>query len=388
MLNFEYQNPTKIIFGKGTFAKAGEEASKLGKRVLICTGTGAIRRMGLIDRLEKNLKANGLEVFLLEGIQPNPKITSVYEGIDICKKNNVDLILAIGGGSTIDCAKAIATGALCDGDVWEFYASKKDDVTKALPLGTILTLPATGTEMNGNSVVSKWDTKEKLFIYGPAIFPKFSILDPELTFSIPQNHTVYGVVDIIVHVLEQYFTHTLETPMLDRFGEGIILTLIENIYKVLENPSDYDARANIMFCGTMGNSHLIGLGKDQDWASHMIEHELSAIYDISHGAGLAIIYPNWMKYAMKADYGKFAQFAQRVFGVETKNRGEEEIAVEGAEKMREFFNSIGAPSKLAEVGIGEENLALMAERCVRFGVVGGYMQLKEEDVLNILKMSL
>jgi alcohol dehydrogenase len=388
MLNFEYQNPTKIFFGKGMVSKAGEEAKKLGNRVLLCTGAGAIKNTGLHERVENDLKAKGIEVFKLEDIQPNPKITSVYEGIKICKDNKVDFVFGLGGGSTIDCAKAIATGVLCDGDIWEFYAQKRDDVTKALPVCTIITLPATGTEMNGNSVVSKWETNEKLFIYGPAIFPKFSILDPELTYTIPKNHTVNGVIDIIIHVLEQYFTHTPGTPMLDRFSEGIILTLMENVNKVLKDPNDYDARANIMFCGTMGNSHLIGLGKEQDWASHMIEHELSAIYDIPHGAGLSIIYPNWMKYAMKAGYAKFAQLAERVFNVEKKNNSEEEIAMEGAVRMREFYSSIGGSSRLKDVGIGEENLARMAKQCVRFGPVGGYMKLDEEDVLNILKMSL
>jgi len=257
-----------------------------------------------------------------------------------------------------------------------------------LPICTVITLPATATEMNGNSVVSKWDTKEKLFVYGPAIFPKFSILDPELTYTIPRNHTVNGVIDIIIHVLEQYFTNTTETPMLDRFSEGIILTLIENVYKVLDNPGDYDARANIMFCATMGNSHLIGLGKEQDWASHWIEHELSAIYDIPHGAGLSIIFPNWMEYVMKADYSKFKQFAIRVFNVDTQGKSDEQIAMEGAKKVRELFNSIGGPSKLKDVGIGEENLQLMAKQCVRFGHAGGFVKLYEDDVLSILKMCL
>lgn len=387
MLNFEYQNETKIFFGKGTIAKAGEEAKKLGKRVLLCTGAGGIKKTGLHEKVADDLKANGLEVFQLEDIEPNPKIMSVYEGIDICNKNNVDFVFAIGGGSVIDCAKAIAVGVLCDGDVWEFYAQKKDDVQKALPICTVLTLPATGTEMNGNSVVSKWETKEKLYIFGPAIFPKFSILDPELTYTIPRNHTVNGVIDIIIHVLEQYFTHTPETPMLDRFSEGIIVTLIENVYKVLEDPCDYDARANIMFCGTLGNSHLIGLGKDQDWASHMIEHELSAIYDIPHGAGLSIIYPNWMKYAMDAGYEKFKQLAQRVFNIETTNKSDKEIALEGAEKMREFFSSIGGPSKLKDVGIDDENFVLMAKQAVRYGPVGGFKLLNQNDVEEILKMS-
>jgi alcohol dehydrogenase YqhD (iron-dependent ADH family) len=291
MLNFEYSNPTKIIFGKDSVEKIGNEITKYGNKILLVTGGGSVKKMGLYDKVINELKKIDAQIFEVKNIQPNPKLSSVYEGIEICKNNDIEFILAVGGGSVIDAAKGIAAGSKTDIDIWEYYL-RKHQVTDALPLGAVLTLAATGTEMNGNSVVTNWDTNEKLHIGATCLNPKFSILDPVNTYSVPKKHTVNGCIDIIIHVFEQYFSKTLETPLQDRLCESIIKTTIENTYKVLENPNDYDARANIMWSGTMALNNIVGLGKEQDWATHAIEHELSAEYDISHGAGLAILSTN------------------------------------------------------------------------------------------------
>jgi len=385
MDNFVFKNPTKIFFGKGSLDYLGDEIVQYGKRILVTSGGGSVKRIGLYDRVMDILKSRGLDVFELSGIEPNPKYTSVLKGVEICRREDIDFILAIGGGSCIDGSKGIAAGARVDGDIWERFLDPSD-ITDAIPVGTILTLPATGSEMNGNAVISRWDTNEKVPIYGPAIYPAFSILDPTNTFSVPLNHTVYGNIDIIIHSLEQYFTHTPETPILDYLTEGLVRTVIDNTYRILKNPEDYDARANVMFAGTVANNHWIGVGKVHDWASHKIEHELSALYDISHGAGLAVIYPNWMKYAMQQDPSRFVRFAEKVFDIDPIGKTDMEIAEAGAEKMREFFNSVGAPSTLADVGVDPEKIPYMAEQAVRFGPLGGYRILGKEDVEAILRM--
>jgi alcohol dehydrogenase YqhD (iron-dependent ADH family) len=387
MLNFQFHNPTKIIFGKDSLNQLGDEVIKYGQRVLVVTGGQSVKKIGLYDKVIKILKNLSCHIFELEGINPNPRLHSVHEGIKICKNNNVDFILAVGGGSVIDAAKAIAAGAKTDIDIWEYYI-RKHTVTQALPLGTILTLAATGTEMNGNSVVTNWETKEKLPISSEHLFPVFSILDPELTFSVPKDHTVNGCIDIMVHVFEQYFSKTQDTPLQDRFCESILKTVIENTPKVMEDPMNYEARANIMWCGTMALNTLLEKGKSSDWASHNIEHEVSAFYDIAHGAGLSIITPNWMKYVLSEGTEIFKQYAQRVWDVDSEGKTDEQIALEGIARTQAFFKEIGAPITLREVGIDDSNIELMAERAVRFGAIGGYKKLYKEDVLNILQMSL
>jgi len=387
MLNFEYQNPTKIIFGKGSLNRVGAEILKFGKRVLLVTGTGSIKSTGLYDKVVSELKSNSIQIFEVSGVQANPRLTSVYEGIALCKKNNIDFILAVGGGSVIDAAKGMAAGAKTKIDIWEYYL-KKHNVSEALPLGCILTLAATGTEMNGNSVVTKWDTHEKLYIGSGCLHPVFSVLDPENTYSVPKAHTVNGCVDIMVHIFEQYFSLTPNTPLQDRICEAILKTTIENTYKVIANPNDYDARANIMWCGTMALNNIAGLGKEQDWASHNIEHELSAMYDIAHGAGLAIVSPNWMKYVLSSGTAIFKQYAERVWGVDPANKSAEAVALEGINKTQAFFAEIGAPTKLSQVGIDSSKLEIMAEQAVRFGSLGFYKKLDKNDVVNILKMCL
>lgn len=388
MMNFNFYNPTRILFGKDQLANLPREIRRLGKnRILVVSGEGSVRRMGLYDKVISILKDMGLTFFELEGIDPNPRLTDVRKGIDICRSKNVDFILAVGGGSVIDASKAIAAGTVSDRDIWSYF-TEGHEIEGALPLGDILTLAATGTEMNGNAVITNWDTKDKLAIGSSHLIPKFSILDPEYTYSVPRDQTVYGIVDIMAHVFEAYFSHTPNTPLQDRIAEGIMKTLVENAYKVLDNLEDYDARANIMWCGTMALNGLIATGKEEDWATHGIEHEVSAIYDIPHGGGLAIIFPNWMRYVLDEGIDKFVQYAQRVWDIQDTGQGDKEIALEGIQRTREFFDRIGAPATLRDYNIGDENIDIMAQKAVRFGPIGGYKKLYREDVANILKMCL
>ncbi|MBM3403919.1 MAG: iron-containing alcohol dehydrogenase [Bacteroidetes bacterium] len=387
MINFEFYNPTRIIFGKDAILKLGRELSRYGNKVLVITGGGSAKRSGLLDHALRILKENNKQVWILDGIKPNPRLDSVYEGIKMCKTRQVELILAIGGGSVIDAAKAIAVGAATQHDIWDFYL-RKLSVTKALPLGCMLTLAATGTEMNGNSVVTKWETREKNFISGSALFPKFSILDPTYTLTVPRDQTANGCVDMMVHVFEQYFSHTTDTPLQDRLCEGLMKTIIENALILAADPQDYTVRANILWCGTMALNELVGMGKKQDWATHIIEHELSAEYDIAHGAGLAILSPNWMAYVYKENKALFRQFAERVWDIQGNGKSEEEIILEGIRKTREFFVSIGAPATLEDAGIDESKISLMAARAVRFGPVGSMKKLGKEDVETILRNAL
>jgi alcohol dehydrogenase YqhD (iron-dependent ADH family) len=385
MENFVFQNPTKILFGKGMISHLGDETLRFGNRILLCTGKGSVKKIGLYDEVLSILKERGCSIFEVDNIESNPKMDSVYKGAEICRQEKIDLVLAVGGGSCIDGAKAIAAAARVDGDAWDFFL-KSEDIIDAVPLACILTLPATGTEMNGNSVISRWDTREKIPIYGPAIYPVFSILDPEYTYSVPVNHTVNGNIDIIIHSLEQYFTHTPDVPMQDRITEGVVKTMVENTFRIMKDPRDYGARANVMFTGTVANNHWIGVGKEHDWASHKIEHELSALHDIPHGAGLAVIYPNWMKYAMQKGPARFAQFAREVWGIAQGSISDFEVGMAGAEKMREFFTKIGAPATLSDLGIDASDIPHMARQAVRCGPLGSYRVLEYDDVVEILNM--
>jgi alcohol dehydrogenase YqhD (iron-dependent ADH family) len=386
VLDFTYQRRTRLHFGKNALSKLSEELPHFDKTVLLVTGGSSVRKSGLYDRVKADLAKAGKEVFEVTGVHPNPRVDKVREGIEICKRQKVGLVLGVGGGSTIDTAKGIAAGALYDGDVWDLYQYKKP-CKDALPIGCILTLAATGTEMNGNSVVTNFETGEKLGLVTPlALQPTFSILDPSATLTVPPDHTANGCVDILVHVFEQYFSQTPETPLQDRMGEAVMVTLIENARRVHKNPSDYDARANIMWCGTIALNNQLGLGKVEDWASHGIEHELSAIYDIAHGAGLAILTPQWMKHVLDAGVGKFEQYARRVWGV--TNPVPKIAALEGIEKTKAFYRELGVPVTLTEAGIGPDRIAEMAKKAVRRGPLGNYKKLEASDVEAILRASL
>ncbi|WP_018662788.1 iron-containing alcohol dehydrogenase [Heyndrickxia acidiproducens] len=385
MNSFTFHNPTELIFGKGQLSQLEKKIDQLGKRILLVYGGGSIKRSGLYDKLQTIFRKKGCEVPELPGVEPNPRLSTVNKGIALIREHQLDWILAVGGGSVIDCSKAIACGALYDGDVWDFY-ERKAVVEKALPLGTVLTLSATGSEMNRSSVVTNWDTQQK---HGASTtFPTFSILDPENTFTVPKNQTVYGISDTLSHVFEQYFSHTKEIPLQTGFAETIMKTVIENAGKVLQNLEDYDARANLMLSSTFALNGLLATGVETDWATHSIEHAVSAVYDIPHGGGLAVIFPNWMKYVYKEDVSRFKRFAIEVWGVDPKGKTDEEIALAGIDAVRHFFNEIGAPSRLADYNIGDEKLETMAKKALPFGPIGSFKKLSEQDVYEILKMSL
>lgn len=388
MNSFQFVNPTHIVFGEGTASQVGKLTSKYGKTVLLVYGSGSVKKTGLYDKTVSLLQEAGITVHELPNIEPNPRLSTVNKGIAICREQGVDFILAVGGGSVIDASKAIAAGVPYDGDVWDFFTGKAV-IQEALPIGTILTLAATGSEMNGSSVVTNWEENLKRAFGSSHTYPKFSILDPTLTYTVPRNHTVNGAVDIMSHVFEQYFSLTENTPLQERFCESILQTVIENVELALENPEDAAARANLMWSGTMAlNGGMISVGMANDWASHGIEHEVSAIYDIPHGAGLAVIFPNWMKYVHEERIDRFVQYATRVWGVNPEGKSDKEVALEGIQATRDFFTRIGAESRLADFEIGSDKLDRMAEEAVRYGAIGSFKRLEKQDVKAILELSL
>jgi alcohol dehydrogenase len=384
---FELYNPTRLVFGADKVRQLGELVEPYGKRILLVYGGGSIKLSGLYNEVLSQLEGIGATVHELSGIEPNPRLTTVNKGIAICRSENIEFILAVGGGSVLDASKAIAAGALYEGDVWDFTVFKAQ-IQEALPLGTILTLAATGSEMNGNSVISNWETKQKRAFSSKYVYPKFSILDPKLTYTVPANQTVNGIVDIMSHVFEQYFSLTTDIPLQERFAESILLTVIENGEKALANGSDYDARANLLLAGTYALNGTLSNGVTSDWATHGIEHEVSAIYDIAHGAGLAILFPNWMKHVYKERVGKFVQYAVRVWNVDPSGKSDEEVALAGIEATRAYFTRIGAPATLGELGINGDQLDRMAEEATQFGPIGSFKKLTNEDVKSILEASL
>ncbi|WP_312117720.1 iron-containing alcohol dehydrogenase [Brevibacillus reuszeri] len=382
---FVYHNPTQLIFGRGQLSMLKEKAEQLGQTVLLVYGGGSIKRSGLYEKVVSLLQEAGCRVLELSGVEPNPRLSTVKKGIELCRQEGVNWILAVGGGSVIDAAKAVAVGVPYEGDVWDFY-TRKAPATEALPLGTVLTLAATGSEMNRGSVVTNWDTKEK---HGASTtFPAFSILDPENTFSVPRDQTIYGISDIMSHVFEQYFTHTPEVPLQTRFAESILKTVVENADRVLANPEDYDARANILYCGTMALNGTLPVGVETDWATHSIEHAVSAVYDIPHGGGLAIIFPKWMRYVYHENVARFVRFAVEVWNVDPSGKTDDEVALEGIAATEAFFARIGAPTRLTDYEIDDQHLQLMAEKATPFGPIGSFKKLSSEDVAQILRMSL
>jgi alcohol dehydrogenase len=388
MDSFRFQNPTVLYYGKGQLEKyLATEVTSVGKRVLLVYGGGSIKKNGLYDKVVTILQDAGVTIFELPGVEPNPRLSTVRRGIDMCRTENVDLVLAVGGGSVIDCAKAIAMGTKFDGDVWDVY-ERKVKATGALPIGAILTLAATGSEMNRDSVISNWETKEKLSCAFPFLFPKFSFCDPENTFSVPKNQTIYGISDILAHCFEHYFHATTNTPLQQHLIEGVMRTVVETAKTCIDEPTNYDARETIMFCSTMALNEIVNMGLIGDWACHKIEHELSAIYDIPHGGGLAIIFPHWMDHVWRTNPARFASLAVHVFDVPANGLDTGALARKGIEKVREFFVSIGAPTRLSEYDIDSSQFVEMANQTVRFGPVGAFRKLQSEDVLEILRKSL
>ena len=388
MENFTFYSPTRIIFGRGTEDDVGKETKKYGKRILLHYGGGSIKKTGLYDRIIQSLKKEGIEVFELGGVQPNPRLSLVREGIDLCRKKNIDFILIAGGGSSIDSAKAIAAGAPYEGDVWDFFSDNKPEIEKALPLGVVLTIPAAGSEVSPDMVITREEGLLKRAGSGDLLRSKFSILDPELTFTLSTGQTVIGVSDILAHVYERYFSQVKNTELVDRLAEAVMKTVINNARLVLKDPEDYDARAEIMWAGSIAHNNLLATGKISDWASHMIEHELSAIYDIPHGEGLAIVFPAWMKYVYRENIEKFARFAERVWDVDTGSGGMESAALEGIARMEGYYSEVGLPVRLKDIGINGDRLKEMASKCTECGAVGNFRKLEKADVLNIYQLAL
>ncbi|HHV80253.1 MAG TPA: iron-containing alcohol dehydrogenase [bacterium] len=384
MRDFEFLSPTKIIFGRNSEAKVGREVKNYSRKILLHYGKGSIIRTGLYDRVVKSLKEEGIDFIELGGVQPNPRVSLVREGIEICRKNGINFILAIGGGSVIDSSKAIAVGVPYSGDVWDFYAGKMEPKT-ALPVGVVLTIPAAGSEASKSSVITNEDGWYKRSINTEIIRPRFAIMNPEVTFTLPPYQTACGAADIMAHVMERYFTNDKGVNFTDRLCEATLKTVIYNVPIVLKKPDDYDARAQIMWASTIAHNDLLSTGRTGDWASHGIEHELSGIYDIPHGAGLAIVFPAWMRYVYKHNIERFIQFAINVWNVEPNFESPERIALEGVERLKRFFKDIGLPTSLSEANIGEDRLEEMATKATERGELGEFVKLKKEDVLNILR---
>jgi alcohol dehydrogenase YqhD (iron-dependent ADH family) len=387
MNNFNFYSPTYFVFGRSRDNEVGKYINRFGgKRVLIHYGSGSVIKSGLLNRVKASLASENIFFTELGGVQPNPRSGLVYNGIEICKKENIDFVLAIGGGSVIDSSKAIALGALYDGDFWDFYSGKY--VEKALPVATILTISAAGSEGSTGSVITHENGMLKRAANSDALRPVFSILNPKLTCSLPNYQTACGATDMMAHVMERYFTNTKDVEITDRLCEAVLLTVIKEVPKALANQNDYESRANIMWAGMVAHNDLCGVGREQDWSSHQMEHELSALYDVAHGAGLAVIFPAWMKYVMKHDVMRFAQFAVRVWGCEMDFQNPEETALQGIERYEHFLTSIGMPVRFSQLGAKSEDIPILL-RTMGLGTrtQGSFVKLTQEDIRKIYELA-
>jgi alcohol dehydrogenase len=387
MKNFTFYNPTKLIFGKDQLEHLKKEVPRYGKKVLLVYGGGSIKRSGLYDKVIQYLNEVDVQIFELPGVEPNPRITTARKGVEICKAEGIDFLLAVGGGSVIDCTKLIAAGAKYEGDAWDLV-TRKAAVKAALPFGTVLTLAATGSEMNAGSVITNWETNEKYGWGSAYTFPQFSILDPVNTFTVPRDQTIYGIVDMMSHVFEHYFHKEENTPFQDRMCESLLITVMEAAPKLLADLNSYEHRSTILYNGTMALNGILNMGYQGDWATHNLEHAVSAVYDIPHGGGLAILFPHWMKHNLHVKPERFQQMAVRVFGVDPQGKTAEEAGLEGIQKLREFWNSIGAPARLADYDIDDSKIELMADRAMVYGEFGNFTKLNREDVVTIYRESL
>ncbi len=386
MENFTFCSPTKIIFGRDTENDAGKEVKQYSSNILLHYGQGSIKKSGLYDRVTRSLDEAGVSYTELDGVLPNPRLSLVREGVELCRKNDIDFILSVGGGSAADSAKAISIGVPYSGDVWDFYTSSVTP-EKAIPVGVVLTLPATGTEASKSSVITDEKNNLKRPLNDDLIRPVFSILNPELTFTLPPYQTACGAVDIMSHVIERYFTNTTHVDVTDRLCEALLKTVVRHAKIVLEEPENYNSRAEIMWAGTLAHNDIVGTGRVGDWSSHMIEHEISGIYDLAHGAGLAIVIPAWMKYVYRKKLDRFVQFAVRVWNVEMDYDEPERTAYEGIERFVEFLQAIGMPTTLSKAEIGDDRLDEMASSWAQMNRPGNLVELTKEDVLKILRLA-
>ncbi len=385
MDNFNFYSPTEFIFGRNTENECGKYVKKYGgTKVLIHYGGGSAVKSGLLDRVKASLDAENIPYVLLGGVKPNPRDTLIYEGIELCRKENVDFILSVGGGSCIDSSKGIACGVPYEGDFWDFY-EKKTFVQKALPIGTVLTIAAAGSEGSGGSVVTKEDGMLKRDTGSDLLRPRFSILNPQLTCTLPAYQTACGATDIMAHVFERYFTNTKEVEITDRLCEAVLITMVKETPRVIADPDNYEARANIMWAGTVAHNDIVGVGRSQDWNSHGIEHELSGLYDCAHGAGLAVVMPAWMEFVYKHDVMRFAQMATRVFGCPMNFENPEDTALKGIYAFRRFLHDIGMPINFEELGAKAEDIPVLIEKFgIGDGQTWGFVRLSAKDIEEIL----
>lgn len=385
---FTYHTPTRYVFGPGAECRAGEELAALGlNKVLVVSGHSSARRSGVLGRVTDALTASSIEWTELCGIDPNPTDIKVRQGIEICRSRSIDGILAVGGGSVIDTAKAIAAGVPYDGDFWDFWAGKAV-VKEALPVAVVLTIPAAGSEGSGNSVITLSESKRKISLRTDvALRPKVAMLNPELTFTLPPEQTAAGIADMMAHIMERYFSPTPDVAVTDRVSEGVLQAIVEEAPKVMANPTDYQARANIMWCGTLAHNGVCGTGCAEDWSSHAIEHEISALYGVAHGAGLAVVFPAYLTYVSRTKPAKVAQLGRRVFGVgESDDRVAADMAVT---RLREFFGSLGLPLTMRELGIANPDITYMVERLHqnKGKVIGSYLPLDAEATAEIYRIA-
>ncbi|MBO7286528.1 MAG: iron-containing alcohol dehydrogenase [Alistipes sp.] len=389
MNNFVYDIPVKVYFGENQLGHLGEELRKYGRRVLLTYGGGSIKRIGLYDRVVEELRKADMEVFELSGIEPNPRIESVREGAQMCKEHNIDVLLAVGGGSTIDATKFMAAGACVEHDPWEFFGAGAKPIERALPIVTILTLSATGSEMDAGGVISNLATQDKLGRMAPAMLPKVSFLDPTLTYSVSAYQTACGAADIMSHIMEVYFNMNKDLFMLDCVMEGLLKTVVKFAPVAVAEPDNYEARANLMWASSWAINGFVNGGRKKAWSCHPMEHELSAVYDITHGLGLAILTPRWMEYCLdESNVERYVSFGVNVFGVDSTLEPMA-IARESIKRLADFFfNTLGLQSNFTDVGIKREDFASMARKACRYGDIKGFKTLTPEDVERIYEMCL
>lgn len=391
MDNFAFYLPTRIYFGRGGEKNIGEILKSYGaKNVLLHYGSGSIKKSGLFDTITNALRLSGINYTELGGVVPNPRLSKVYEGISLCRKNNIDFILAAGGGSVIDSAKAIALGTYYGGDVWDYFKDNSTKVEKALPIGVVLTIAAAGSESSYNLVITEEEGKLKRSYFSDLLRPKFAVLNPELCFTLPQNQIANGIADIIAHMLERYFTPQPCDDINDRLLEGGIKTMIKYGPLTLKNPANYDYWAQVMWTGCIAHNNMLSCGRKGDWASHALEHEISALYDVAHGAGLSVIFPAWMKYVYKNDVTHFAKYASRVFDMETDLYNPEITALKGIAALKDFFARLNLPVSAQQIGMREEDIEIMAQKLInrdKSGYVGNFVKLGLEDIINIYKLA-
>lgn len=395
-MNFEFQNPTRIVFGAGNLSRLGEIVSGYGKKALLVTGGGSVKRSGVFDRAVESLTAAGIDYAECSGVEPNPRITSVARGADIVRVQGCDVIVALGGGSVMDASKVIAAAALYDGDPWDMIFHGQENVyapTEALPVITVPTLAATGSEVNCGAVITNEKTTVKSFIQNPQLYPKAAVMDPELTVSVPRDQTAYGICDLITHVTESYLNGVDNTPIQDRIVEGVILTAMEWGPKALADGTDVEARAQVMWAASVALNGWAQVGTDAPYPVHMMEHTVSAYHDITHAAGLSIINPAWMRFAAKSNTAKYVQFAERIFGLTARGADDLDCALEGIDLFEQFLRSIGCPTRFSELGIGDTLFEDYARDTLKIvsdgkGNLPGRPFLSAEDMVEIFKAAL